>query len=70
MMTQLAKDDIILQTALHFGADHLYYIKDSNMGLTLYAEVRDREEARILRKELPSIYEGLRTIVIYYDKRG
>ena len=42
MMTELAKDDIILQAALHFGVDHLYYIKDSNMGLTLYAEVKDK----------------------------
>jgi len=63
-MTEIGKDDIILQAAIEFGPDYLYYIKDSNMGLTLYVEVRNKDESTRIRKEIPHSYEGLRTIVI------
>ena len=68
-MTLLQQDDIILQAALRFGPDYLYTIRYGTVGLTLYVETNNKEEARMLRKEIPMSYEGLRTIVIYTEKK-
>ena len=67
-MTEIGKDDIILQAAIEFGPDYLYYIKDSNMGLTLYVEINSKAESNRIRKEIPHSYEGLRTIVICTER--
>jgi hypothetical protein len=67
-MTEIGKDDIILQAAIEFGPDYLYSIKDSNMGPTLYVEVNNKDESNRMRKEIPHSYEGLRTIVICSER--
>jgi hypothetical protein len=67
-MTEIQKDDIILQAAIEFGPDYLYSIKYGTLGLTLYVEVKDKFEARIIRKAVPPFYEELRTIILYSER--
>ena len=64
-MTQIEEDDIILSAAIEFGADYIYEIKNGSLGITLFVHVNSKEEAAALRADLPTAYEGVRTIVTY-----
>lgn len=64
-MTQLEQDDIILKSAIEFGPDHLYEIRNGTLGTTLYIHIKTQREATLTRAHVPPIYEGLRTIVTY-----
>ena len=67
-MTNMEKDDIILQAALEYGPDYEYDIRQGSLGMTLYVHIEDKSEASVVRLRLPGEYEGLRTIVTYnYD---
>ena len=68
-MTQIQKDDIILKAAIEINPEYLYSIKQGTLGLTLYIEVKTSVEAHVARKEFPMMYEGLRTIVLYTNKK-
>ena len=64
-MTEIEKDDIILQAALEFGPDYYYEIKHGTLGMTLYVHVENKKVSSDVRMRVPSIYENLRTIVTY-----
>ena len=68
-MNQMAQDDIILEAALMFGADHYYEIRNGTLGLTLYIEAAKQTETSQLRLDIPGIFKGLYTIVIRRENK-
>ena len=68
-MKQIEQDDIILEAALTFGADHYYEIKNGTLGLTLYIEAAKQTESSQLRLDIPGIFKGLYTVVIRRENK-
>ena len=68
-MTEIQKDDIVLQAALEFGSDHHYEIKHGTLGVALYIYVSSTHDSSALRKSIPTTYEGLRTMVIHTSNK-
>ena len=46
-----------------------YNIRNGGLGMTLVINAETKEKAHVLRKKTPIEFEGLRTIVIYYNIR-
>ena len=63
MISQLERDNIILEAALEWGADAMYDIQPGTMGLTLYIDATCKEEASMIRAQIPGNFHGLYTIV-------
>ena len=68
-MTRNERDEIVLKAAIEFGPDHLYRIDHGTLGLTLYAEVANKTEARAVRTAMPIYFEKIYTVVLYESDR-
>lgn len=64
-MSNLTEDSIKLKAAIEFGADYTYSTKNGGLGPTLVVSAPSKKMAGIIRKKLPSKWEGLYTLVIY-----
>ncbi len=65
MVSQLERDNIILEAALEWGADCMYDIQNGTLGPTLYIDTTCREEASEIRAKIPIFFQDLYTIVRY-----
>tara|TARA_Y100000593_G_scaffold86966_1_gene166640 strand:- start:418 stop:663 length:246 start_codon:yes stop_codon:yes gene_type:complete len=65
-VNQLARDSLILKAAVEFGPDYTYDIKNGTLGPTLVIDAETKERASIIRAKVPTDWEGLYTIVVYY----
>ena len=65
MISQIERDNIILEAALEWGADCMYDIQNGSLGPTLYIDATCREEASEIRAKVPIYVQGLYTIVRY-----
>ena len=63
------RDILLLRAAIEFDSRFLYTIKNGTMGLTLYVNAKSAEEAHEIRAKIPGQWEGLYTIVLYYEER-
>ena len=68
-MNDFERKQVILKAKIELGPDYEYNIRSGGLGLTLVINAETREKAGVLRKKTPSKFEGLRTLVIYYDTR-
>jgi hypothetical protein len=59
------RDNLILEAALEFGADYYYEIKNGTLGITLYIEAPNKDEAGRIRKEAPCFWNNLYVVVLY-----
>ena len=64
-MTLTERDVLILEAAIEFGPDYFYDIRNGTLGMTLYIEVSNKEEAHRARYAIPLSWKGLYVIVIY-----
>ncbi len=65
MVSQLERDNIILEAALEWGADCMYDIQNGTLGPTLYVDATCKEEASEIRAKIPIFFHGLYTVVRY-----
>jgi len=64
-VSPVERDNLILEAALEWGADCLYDIRSGTMGETLYITAPHKAEASMIRQEVPGMWFGLYTVVIY-----
>ena len=64
-MNLTERDNLILEAALEFGADYYYEIKNGTLGITLYIEAPNKDEASRIRKEAPCFWNNLYVVVLY-----
>lgn len=65
-MNDLVRNTLRLKAAVEFGSEYTYTIVNGGLGPTLRVNAETREKATIIRKLLPTEWEGLYTLVIYY----
>ena len=65
MVSQLERDNIILEAALEWGADCMYDVQNGTLGPTLYVDATCKEEATEIRAKIPIFFHGLYTVVRY-----
>lgn len=58
--------DLILRAAIEFGPDYLYEIVNGGLGPTLRIDAFTKTSAAQLRTEVPIMWRGLYTIVLYH----
>ena len=59
------KDSTVLKAALEFGSEYIYTLKNGGLGPTLVVDAPSKKLAHIVRRQIPSTWEGLYTIVVY-----
>jgi hypothetical protein len=64
-VTRNERDALILEAALDFGADYYYDIRNGTLGLTLYIEAPNKDEAARVRKDAPCFWKKLYVVVLY-----
>ncbi len=67
-LSKRQKEVLILKAITEFGDSAVYDIRNGTLGMTLYAHAEVREESRVLRKLIPSDWNGLKTIVTYIEE--
>jgi len=65
----LTKEEILLKAAIELNPKYLYEFKRGTLGPTLYVRAEDKEQAHVIRKEMPSTFEGYRVLVTYHAPR-
>jgi|TARA_Y100001951_G_C11253689_1_gene248051 hypothetical protein len=63
----LTKEELLLKAAIELNPKYIYEFKKGTLGPTLYVRASSREEARIIRKEMPGTFEGYQVIVTYLN---
>ena len=63
------KDEILLKAAVQLNPEYIYEFKRGTLGPTLYVRAKDKEQAHIIRKEIPATFEGYRVLVTYHAPR-
>lgn len=64
-MHQLEEDALRLKAAIEFGSDYIYTIKNGGLGPTLRVHTKNKTLASVIRKKLPTYWEGLYVLVTY-----
>jgi hypothetical protein len=62
------KEVLILKAISEFGDRGVYDIRNSTLGMALYVHADSREDSRILRRLIPTDWNGLYTIVLYTEE--
>ena len=62
------KKAIILKAISEFGDRGIYDVSQSTLGMALYVHADTREDSRILRRLIPTDWNGLYTIVLYTEE--
>ena len=65
-MNELTRSTLRLKAAVEFGSEYTYSIVNGGLGPTLRVNAVTREKAGVIRKILPTEWEGLYTLVVYY----
>ena len=62
------KQELILKAISQFGDRGIYDISQSTLGMALYVHADTREDSKILRRLIPTDWNGLYTIVLYTEE--
>jgi len=69
-MDDFERKRIMLKAKIELGPDYAYKIRNGGLGMTLVINTETKERAQALRKKIgQGDFEGLRTIVTYYNVR-
>ena len=66
-LSKKQKEMLTLKALAEFGDRAVYEVRKGTRGMALFAYADTREDSSILRKLIPSSWNGLYTIVIYTD---
>ena len=62
--------EVILKAKIEIGPEPIYTMRNGGLGMTLWVDAGENEElAKKLRKKIPSIFYGFRTLVIHSSSR-
>jgi len=64
-LTDKERKEIILKASLEISPLYKYTIKNGGLGLTLVVDAGTKEKASVARRATPSVFEKIRTLVIY-----
>ena len=67
-LSKREKQELILKAISQFGDRGLYDVSQSTLGMALYVHADTREDSKILRKLIPTDWNGLYTIVLYTEE--
>ena len=67
-LSKREKEEIILKAITEFGDRGLYDVSQSTLGMALYVHADTREDSKILRRLIPTDWNGLYTIVLYTEE--
>ena len=62
------KEALILKAISEFGDRGIYDVSQSTLGMALYVHADTREDSRVLRRLIPTDWNGLYTIVLYTEE--
>jgi hypothetical protein len=62
------KEALILKAITEFGDRGVYDVSQSTLGMALYVHADSREDSKILRRLIPTDWNGLYTIVLYTEE--
>ena len=62
------KEALILKAITEFGDRGVYDVSQSPLGMALYVHADSREDSKILRRLIPTDWNGLYTIVLYTEE--
>ena len=62
------KETLILKAITEFGDHGIYDVSQSTLGMALYVHADSREDSKILRRLIPTDWNGLYTIVLYTEE--
>jgi hypothetical protein len=67
-LSKSEKHELILKAISQFGDRGIYDVSQSTLGMALYVHADTREDSRILRRLIPTDWNGLYTIVLYTEE--
>ena len=67
-LSKKEKQELILKAISQFGDRGLYDVSQSTLGMALYVHADTREDSKILRRLIPTDWNGLYTIVLYTEE--
>ena len=67
-LSKREKQELILKAISQFGDRGLYDVSQSTLGMALYVHADTREDSKILRRLIPTDWNGLYTIVLYTEE--
>jgi len=67
-LSKSEKHELILKAISQFGDRGIYDISQSTLGMALYVHADTREDSKILRRLIPTDWNGLYTIVLYTEE--
>ena len=67
-LSKAEKRELILKAITQFGDRGIYDVRQSTLGMALYVHADTREDSKILRRLIPTDWNGLYTIVLYTEE--
>ena len=67
-LSKSEKHELILKAISQFGDRGIYDVSQSTLGMALYVHADTREDSKILRRLIPTDWNGLYTIVLYTEE--
>jgi hypothetical protein len=67
-LSKREKHELILKAGSEFGDRGIYDVSQSTLGMALYVHADTREDSKILRRLIPTDWNGLYTIVLYTEE--
>ena len=67
-LSKKEKQELILKAISQFGDRGIYDVSQSTLGMALYVHADTREDSKILRRLIPTDWNGLYTIVLYTEE--
>ncbi len=67
-LSKSEKHELVLKAISQFGDRGIYDVSQSTLGMALYVHADTREDSKILRKLIPTDWNGLYTIVLYTEE--
>ena len=67
-LSKTEKRELILKAITEFGDRGIYDVSQSTLGMALYVHADTREDSKILRRLIPTDWNGLYTIVLYTEE--
>ena len=68
-LSKREKHELILKAISQFGDRGIYDVSQSTLGMALYVHADTREDSKILRRLIPTDWNGLYTIVLYTEEQ-
>ena len=68
LLSKREKEALVLKAISQFGDRGIYDVSQSPLGMALYVHADTREDSKILRRLIPTDWNGPYTIVLYTEE--